>query len=359
MESIYVRLNEFAAFVGPYPWLRALIIISIALFAGKIVDWMVTGILSRLVAKTKSDFDDKFLALLHRPVFFSVLLLGLAIATYELGLPENVTRITVECLKTIAVIVWFRFGLQLTNISVDQLDNDERFGFITATTNPLIKNVIFIVLVAFSVYVVFLIWNINITAWIASAGIIGLAVSFAAKDTLSNIFGGVTIFADKPFVVGDFINLESGERGMISHIGIRSTRILTRDDVEITVPNAILSTTIVVNESGGPSEKFRIRIKVGVAYGSDIDQVEEILSEIAKSHEEVCEVPEPRVRFRSFGDSSLDYELLAWVEKPVFRGKVSHELNRAVYQAFALENIEIPFPQQDIRIKQIVETQSD
>ena len=93
---------------------------------------------------------------------------------------------------------------------------------------------------------------------------------------------------------------------MITHIGIRSTRIITRDDIEIIVPNGILATTTVVNESGGPTEKFRIRLKVGVAYGSDIDKVERILLEIAKGHKEVCEMPKPRVRFRELVISSLN-----------------------------------------------------
>ena len=121
---------------------------------------------------------------------------------------------------------------------------------------PLIKNTVTLVLAAIGVYAAFLIWDINITAWLASAGIIGLAVSFAAKDTLSNIFGGVTIFADKPFKVGDYIILGTGERGMVTMIGVRSTRILTRDDVEITVPNGILATTTIINESGGPRNNF-------------------------------------------------------------------------------------------------------
>ncbi|NNE99843.1 MAG: mechanosensitive ion channel [Pyrinomonadaceae bacterium] len=357
MEQFSELIHYYASLVGPYPWLRSLLIIVVSIFLGKVVDWIITGSVSRLVMKTKSSFDDDILNLLHKPIFLSVLLIGLTFAVYELELQENVTVTTVRVLKTIAVFIWLRFALQASRRTFDELGKSEsRLKFITPTTKPLLINTAVLIFAAVSTYIVFLIWSINITAWIASAGIIGLAISFAAKDTLSNIFGGITIFADKPFEVGDFINLESGERGMITHIGVRSTRIITRDDIEITVPNAILSTTIVVNESGGPSEKFRIRIKVGVAYGSDIDKVERILLEIGKGHKETCEIPKPRVRFRNFGDSSLDYELLCWVEKPVFRGRVSHELNREVYKAFDRENIEIPFPQQDIHIKQIPES---
>jgi small-conductance mechanosensitive channel len=107
----------------------------------------------------------------------------------------------------------------------------------------------------------------------------------------------------------------------------------------------------ITNEAGGPHERYRIRIRVGVAYGSDIDKVQAVLMDVAESHPDVCKSPAPRVRFRSFGDSSLDHELLCWVEKPVLRGRVAHLLNTEVYKRFMKEGIEIPFPQQDLYIK--------
>ena len=85
------------------------------------------------------------------------------------------------------------------------------------------------------------------------------------------------ILADAPYKIGDFVVLDSGERGEVTHIGIRSTRLLTRDDIQVTIPNSVMGNTKIINESGGPTEKFRIRVIVGVAYGSDIDQVREVL----------------------------------------------------------------------------------
>lgn len=354
MDLLTKTIHDYLSLIGPYPYLKALIIIVFFILFGKVVDWLITGFIAQLVRKTRTGFDDQVLKLLHRPIFLTVLLIGLSIATIELELEQRITLITVRVLRTIAVLVWFRFALRLIKLVIDEFEqNDKRFFFVTLTTKPLIINTLTLILVAISTYIIFLIWNINITAWIASAGIIGLALSFAAKDTLANIFGGVTIFADKPFKVGDYINLDTGERGVITHIGVRSTRILTRDDIEITVPNGILATTTIVNESGGPHEKFRIRVRVGIAYGSDIDRVENLLLEIGRGHKEVCETPQPRVRFRQFGSSSLDYELLCWVERPVLRGRILHELNREVYKAFDREKIQIPFPQQDIYIKQL------
>jgi small-conductance mechanosensitive channel len=108
-----------------------------------------------------------------------------------------------------------------------------------------------------------------------------------------------------------------------------------------------------VNEASGVPRRYRIRIAVGVAYGSDIDHVMETLLKIGVDHPKVRNTPEPRVRFRRFGDSSLDFELLCWIERPADRGLVTHELNCQVYKAFAEAGISIPFPQRDLYIKEM------
>jgi len=210
-------------------------------------------------------------ALLHRPVFITFVLIGLALATRRLGLPESPEYATIGILRTIAIFIWYSFLGSVVELMLAALRRGAARKHVPLSMLPLLNTVIKVVLLALAIYFFFLAWNINVTAWIASAGIVGLALSFAAKDTLSNLFAGVSIVADAPYKTGDYIILESGERGMVSHIGLRSTRILTRDDVEITVPNGIIGNSKIINEAGGPSAKHRIRIAVGVAYGSDID----------------------------------------------------------------------------------------
>ena len=220
-------------------------------------------------------------------------------------------------------------------------------------TLPLFGNLSVMILIAAAVYLFLMAWHIDPTGWIASAGIIGLALSFAAKDTLANLFAGVFILADAPYKIGDFIILDSKERGRVTNIGIRSTRLLTRDDIEIIIPNAVMGNSKIINESGGPYEKERIRIPIGVAYGSDIDKVREALEGIAKSHQEICEHPEPRVRFRRFGASGVDFELLCWITEPVLRGRMIDTINCEVYKLFMAEGIEIPYTKQDVYIKEM------
>jgi small-conductance mechanosensitive channel len=328
------------------------LIFVLFVFVAKIADMFMTRFIKRLLKKTKFTLDDQILDIFHRPIFVSILLLGLAVAADRLDFSQTVHFVTLSGLKTVAIFLWAKAVARFLQLIIELVSRDDsRFTLIQHRTLPLFNNLLVLLVVALALYFVFLAWNINVTAWIASAGILGLAISFAAKDTLANLFSGVFILTDAPFKLGDFIVLDSGERGEVTHIGIRSTRLLTRDDVEITVPNSIMGNAKITNETGGPYERYRIRVKVGVAYGSDIDKVKSVLMDVAGSQPEVCKAPAPRVRFRAFGDSSLDHELLCWVDKPVLRGRVTHLLNTAVYKRFIKEGIDIPFPQRDVYIK--------
>ena len=232
-------------------------------------------------------------------------------------------------------------------------ENEKRIKVVHHQTLPLFLNLINIIIVVLAVYFLFSAWNIDMTAWLASAGIVGIAVGFAAKDTLANLFSGVFIMADAPYKIGDFIVLDTAERGEVTHIGVRSTRILTRDDVEVTIPNSVMGNTKIINESGGPSEKYRCIASVGVAYGTDIDKTRDILIAIAQAEVLVCDDPAPIVRFRMFGASSLDFDLLVWISKPALRGSALDNLNCAIYKAFNEQGIEIPYAKQDLYIKEL------
>ncbi len=353
-------LNEWQEKLGPYlgligdnVWLQALVVVVVSLLVAWIIDRYVVTTLRKLFARTRMTFDDQVLAMLHGPVYITVLLVGLALATNLLALGAPYDGIVFSVLQSIALIVWTLFAIRLLQLLLRHFAQSTRFRIIHAQTLPLFNNLVMIVIVVIAIYAIFSAWGVDMTAWLASAGIVGIAVGFAAKDTLANLFSGVFILADAPYKVGDYVVLDTGERGAITHIGIRSTRMLTRDDVEVTVPNSIMGNTKIINESGGRDPRYRIRVKVGVAYGSDIDQVERVLMEVGTANERVCDEPAHRVRFREFGGSSLDFELLCWVQEPAQRGLVTHELLGAIYKRFNAEGIEIPFSQHDLYIKEL------
>lgn len=351
MNELIARVQQVAELIGPNVYLQGAIIAALFIVAGKIADWIISGIIGRIAERSTNNLDDEFVKLVHRPVFLSFVLLGLGLAALRIIDAETPQTFTIGVLKTIAIIVWYGTLANLLDMIVRVL-RSKRGNVISQTGMlPLFHNAMKIILVLLAGYFIMVSWKADVTPLLASAGIVGLALSFAARDTLSNLFAGVSIVMDAPYKTGDFIILDSGERGVVTDIGLRSTRILTRDDVEITVPNGIIGNGKIINEAGGPSQHHRIRVAVGVAYGSDIDHVIATLEEVAASNTDVIDHPEPRVRFRTFGDSSLDFELLSWIARPVDRGRVKHELNCAVYKAFAQNQIEIPYPQRDLHVR--------
>ena len=334
-------------------YVQAAMAIVASLIAAKAVDWMVTRVFEVLVRRTRTQLDDKILALLHVPVRRTVLLTGLGVAIWRLEPGEKATRISNQILLFAALLVWTVFAFRLSSLLLrSATGHPSRFPALEERTFPLFDNVAKIALGAAAAYFAFTIWGIDATGWVASAGIIGIAVGFAAKDTLSNLFAGVFIIVDAPYRVGDYIVLDSNERGQVINIGIRSTRILTKDNVEITIPNSVVGNAKVTNETGGKSPKKRIKVLVGVSYDSDVDQVRKALIEIGLAESGACAEPEPRVRFRTFGESSLDFELQCWVERPDLDGTVVDALNVAIFKRFKAEGIEIPYPKRDLYVKE-------
>jgi MscS family membrane protein len=354
LSDIQNSIRPYLGYFGEYIWVQALVIVFASFLIAWVFNRFIITALRNLATRTKIDIDNHLIDLLHNPIYTSVILLGLALAINILHLGDSVEFIAFSFLKTIALIVWSILLLRVTRLVLRHIaQNDAHINMLHFKTLPLFENIANITIFVFAIYIIFSAWDVDMTAWLASAGIVGIAVGFAAKDTLANLFSGVFILADAPYKIGDFVVLDSGERGEVTHIGIRSTRLLTRDDVEVTIPNSVMGNTKIINESGGPNEKYRIRIPIGVAYGSDIDLVRTILMDIAMANDAICSDPEPRVRFRTFGASSLDFELLGWIDQPVLRGRVIDSLNCQIYKRFIEEKIEIPYSKQDLYIKEL------
>ena len=249
------------------------------------------------------------------------------------------------------VLTWTRATLTITSKLITAMSRDEsRFKKMDVRTEPLMVISSKIILMVICAYLVLIIWGINPVGLLASAGIVGIAVGFAAKDTLANLFSGVFILADRPYKLGDYINLDSGERGKVTHIGIRSTRLITRDDIEVTIPNGLIGNQKIVNENGGPGHSMRIRINLQCAYEADLERVEGVLIELVNKNKEIKKHPSPRVRFRGFGDSGIDLQLMGWIDEPQDRGRISHMLYKEIHASFKEHNLEIPYPKRDLTI---------
>lgn len=337
---------------GPYERASAIFLaaLTVAFLARVAFRWVV----HRLTRSTDTDVDDRIAEILRGPVFWTFVFGGIWLAEMPLELHESLAAAIKGVMLTLIIVMWSVAALRSSKVVLDALSrNVARFRWIQPKTVPLLDMVVKFLVAGAGIYFICVAWGIPLTSWLASAGIVGIAVGFAAKDTLANLFSGVFILADAPYKKGDFVILDGGLRGEVQEIGVRSTRILTRDDVQVTVPNAVIANARIINETGGPYDKMRVRIKVSVAYGSDIDQVREVLLGCTDGAPWLATDPAPRVRFRAFGASGLDFELLAWVEKPLYRGRVVDDLNGRVYKAFAEAGIEIPYPKQDVYVKEL------
>jgi small-conductance mechanosensitive channel len=342
--------------ISTNPWIQSFLVLLITVACASLFTWLIFKIILAITVRTQFSFDDQVARMLRPPVYYTLMVIGLS-AGIEL-MPLAVWKVyLIRIIRTIGILIWVFFFVRLASLLLQRVAGlSDKFTFIQHRTVTLFDNLAKIGIFGAGVYAFFVVWNIDMTAWLASAGIAGIAIGFAAKDSLSNLFSGVFIIADAPYKVGDYIELEKGGRGKVVNIGLRSTRILTRDDIEVTIPNSIIGNSTIINQSGGPHEKMRVRLKIGVAYGSDVDTVKKILVEAAKADSLVCKRPEPRIRFREFGASSLDFELLFWVDKPELKGMVLDAMNTAVYNRLREEHIEIPYAKQDLYIKGLPET---
>ncbi|MCX6683040.1 MAG: mechanosensitive ion channel [Methanoregula sp.] len=196
-------------------------------------------------------------------------------------------------------------------------------------------------------------FKIDMTPFLAGAGIAGLAIALAAQDIISNFFGGAIITVDKPFKVNDRIKIDTCVGDVVS-IGPRCTRIKTLDSQIVTIPNNKITINVSVNYAM-PDQKLRITILVSVAYGSDVKTIKRILLEIARDiiykTEYLLDDPPLKVFFLEFGDFGLKFVFYVWAKAYNLPDEVMDASNSQIAERFATEGIEIPSPQMDVRMR--------
>jgi len=343
------------------PWAAAITTLLLFTLFALCAHLVARGLIKLFTAKYPSELGNDLVVSVRSPIMWSALVTGVALSLRHFDTPQLLLQRFDSSMLTIMLVVWCVCILHASRIILKAMSRERngKSSIISPQTLPLFQNFSFIIILVYSTYLLFSAWGIDLTAWVASAGVVGIALGFAAKDTLANLISGVFIMADSPYKLGDMVVLETAERGEITHIGLRSTRMFTTDHAEITIPNSVMGNSKVINESGGCHQKSRIRLPVGVAYGSDIDRVKSVLLDVAGGHREVCSVPEHRVRFRVFGTSSLDFELLCWITDPQSRGRIVDELNTLIYKAFQENELEIPYAKQDVYIRSVPREKSE
>ncbi|HPX60267.1 MAG TPA: mechanosensitive ion channel [Deltaproteobacteria bacterium] len=191
--------------------------------------------------------------------------------------------------------------------------------------------------------------GIDLTALNVLAGAAGIGLGFGLQNIVNNFISGLIIMFERPIKVGDRIVVGDVE-GDVTHIGGRSTTVVTNDNISIIVPNSRFITEDVVNWSHN-DRLVRFRVPVSVAYGTDCDKLETLLLEVADRNPDVLKQPPPAIRLMAFGDSGLQYELRIWSTTLIHRkGLLVSSLNTAIYRIFAKHGIVIPYPRHDVTI---------
>ena len=196
--------------------------------------------------------------------------------------------------------------------------------------------------------------GVNVMPFIAGAGVLGVAVGFAAKDTLSNLIAGILLIIDRPFEIGDRIEVWSAPKGSASwgdviDIGLRATRIKTTDNIVVIIPNNEIMTRDIVNYTI-LSTSIRVRINIGIAYDADLVSAKELIIQAAKTADWILTDPAPKVVVRNFGESSVDLQARVWIKDARRRMDTIDHITDTVKTLFNQNGIEIPFPKRDITI---------
>jgi len=189
----------------------------------------------------------------------------------------------------------------------------------------------------------------ELSTLMAASAVLAVGIGFGLQNIAQNFISGIILLIEQPVSQGDFIKV-GGTLGTVDDIGLRATHIVTRDSVTIIVPNSALITAEVINHSR-PTTQLRVRIGVGIAYGTDLEAATRVLLGVADASPKVLKTPPPEVRFEDFGDSALQFALFCWIEQAREDLKVASDLRFAVERALREAGIEIPFPQRDVHVR--------
>ncbi|MCH7850610.1 MAG: mechanosensitive ion channel family protein [Nanoarchaeota archaeon] len=337
----------------PNEYVGSLVVLLIVFIAVRLFIFIVSKILPKLAAKTKTDIDDKILAKVSRPITWIAMIVGLRFVIGQVGLGETYAA-TVDGIFATLIIVFASFLIYHILDSIIVIGFSE-FGkkaklSIDLSLIQFFESMIKILVIVGTFLAILSTWGIEIGPLLAGLGVAGIAIAFALQPTLSNIFGGISMLLDKSVRVGDLIKLEDGTSGRIQKVNLRSTKLITFDNELIIVPNSKLSESNIQNIAL-PEPKTRVVVPFGVAYGSDIAKVKRIvLKELSKIKHKVDE-PEPSVKFLEMADSSLNFKAYFYVDS--YENKLSSldEANTLIYNVLNKTGIEIPFPQVDVNLK--------
>jgi MscS family membrane protein len=344
-----------------WKYIFSLIYIFLAFYVSKLLDYLTRVWLKKLAERTNTKFDDLVLDLLNGPIKVVAFMIFLRIGLDVFAWPPTVQKILAKGFTVIVAISLTYMVMKFIDLLMTywrkraEAKEDEAFN---KQLFPIIRKSLKVFVVAVAALVTLDNLGINITAAIASLSIGGLAVGLAAQDTLSNLFGGIAIFLDKPFKIGDRIQVDNVD-GPVESIGLRSTRVRNLDGHLVTIPNKTMGNAIIVNVAARP--RIKTVMNIGITYDTPVDKVKlaiNIIKEVYGQHPMTSELI---TSFNKFESSSLNILVVHFWKDADFVASLGgmQEMNLSLKERFDREGISFAFPTQTLYVKQDSKWQMD
>ena len=330
-------------------WLQALGYFVGSVVVARLVYSLFKGVFKRLAAKTTTKWDDVLVDQVEEPIAMGIVILGFWLGYEHLHFGENVDQFMEHVFQILIAIdvTWLVARLLDSVVSNVILHLDERTdGGMVAQFGPILQKTLRSLVWILGIISGLTNAGYDVGALLAGVGIGGLAMAMAAKDFVANIFGGITVFIDKPFGTGDRIKV-NGIDGTVQEIGIRSTRIMTLENRLVTIPNHQFTDQVVENVTAEPSRKMKVVL--GLTYDTTPQQIEQalqiltdIVSEAGRTEDEYT------VWFSGFGDFSLNVSAIYFIRKGEHWAHVPNEINLEILRRFNAAGLDFAFPTQTL-----------
>jgi small-conductance mechanosensitive channel len=340
----------------PHLWASVLTIVLAAVFYVA-ARWLLRLAAKHLTARTETRIDDAIVAATRQAISVSVVFWAL----WRLAAVWNLPAVG----RATAAVWLVALAFPLGGLLADLLKTaEEKLAPKTETTLddtalPLLNKVLRFGVVAVAVILALDQLGVNITPLVAGASVAGLAVSLAAKDTLSNLIAGVLLIMDRPFQIGDRIEVWNAPRetstwGDVIEIGLRATKIRSTDNLVYVIPNNQIMQRDIINYTSS-GEDIRVRIPIEIAYDADAEAAKTIIKEIVEDVPGIKETPPPQVIIRRFGESGVTLQIRVWIADARRRRAIADEITDRVKIEFDKQGVEIPYPKRDLYIKSMPE----
>ncbi|MBN1941408.1 MAG: mechanosensitive ion channel family protein [Candidatus Diapherotrites archaeon] len=333
-------------------WILFMATIGIALVVGKLVDFTVIQRFKRISERSSNRFDDVLVSVIEKPLILIFLIGGLILGSFFLTIPAEQTSTFSNITGVIITIAAAWIAIRIVEAVIEKY-----LAPLTEATGskiddqllPVINKVAKLVIIALALIAIASNFGYDVTAILAGFGIGGLAIAFAAQQTIADVFAGLSIFTSKPFVVGDFIDL-NGDILKSDQIGLRHSRFRNLDGRLVTIPNSKVTGNAIVNITSEPTRKTLVNI--GLTYDTPskkLEKAKQILKEIIESDKR-CE-KNPIISFSEFKDSSLNILLIYYIKDKDNFLMVRDAINMKIKERFDKEKLDFAFPSQTVYLQ--------